>query len=82
MTIDEIVAAASADAKAEGGPWLITRDMLLEAGALDCPPEWRKSLTAGTPAAAADDAETLPLFAAIQKVAPSEQVRSAENQVK
>jgi hypothetical protein len=34
---------------------LITRDQLLAAGALDCPPEWRKSLGGGK-------REVLPLF--------------------
>lgn len=63
MTIEEIVKAELA----EGGPWLITVDMLRAAGALDCPPEMRRSLGAGPLKAAASDEETLPLFAAARK---------------
>ena len=42
MTIEEIVASETWE-----GPHLITRDVLLAAGALDVPPAWRKSLSAG-----------------------------------
>jgi hypothetical protein len=39
-TIEEMVKEEAA----AGGPWLITKDELLAAGALDVPPSWRKSL--------------------------------------
>jgi hypothetical protein len=42
MTIEEIASEPFE------GTGLISVDRLLAAGALDCPPEWRKSLSAGT----------------------------------
>jgi hypothetical protein len=43
MTIEEIAAEPFE------GTGLISVDRLLAAGALDCPPGWRKSLSAGLP---------------------------------
>ncbi len=70
-TIDELIAENEGKTIEEiasepwEGPHLISVDMLRAAGALDCPPEWRKSLSAGCKAA--DDVSSMPLFAAAAK---------------
>lgn len=62
-TVDEVLAEIAGKSIAElvamnpGGPHLITVDDLRAAGALDVPPSWRKSLSAGV------ERDQLPLFA-------------------
>ncbi len=65
----DTLASEARDMAAKGlsGPQLISVDELRAAGALDCPPEWRKSLSAGCKPAPADDEDELPLFAGLSR---------------
>lgn len=60
-----VLKAIEEDALEPDGPRLITVQQLEAAGALDVPPAWRKSLSAGTKPDASAEPE-LPLFANLQ----------------
>lgn len=59
--VDETIAEVARDMAAEGlsGPQLISVDQLRAAGALDCPPAWRKSLSAGSSKSSKDQQRDL-----------------------
>jgi hypothetical protein len=82
-TIDDIIAEIEGMSIEEilriplNRPHLISVDELRAAGALDCPPEWRRSLSAGTKRSRRSMAEEMPLFAACSAL-PSNVPPSAE----
>jgi hypothetical protein len=78
-TLDEAIAEIAGKSIAElvamrpGGPHLITVDELRAAGALDVPPSWRKSLSAGV------KRDQLPLFGDDDSEPTNEELASSES---
>lgn len=66
--LNSVLEAIASDALDADSPRLITVDELREAGALDVPPAWRKSLGTGRESSGAN--ETLPLFANLESDNP------------